>query len=53
MIDEVISYPTLIFINPEREVVRVHTGFSGPATSKFEEFVKSFEETFKEITSYD
>lgn len=49
MLNEVISYPTLIFLNKDREVVRVHTGFSGPATSKYNDFVKSFKETIKEL----
>lgn len=46
---EVISYPTLIFINEDGEIERIHTGFNGPATSAFDEFKASFEQTIKEI----
>ena len=48
-LNEVISYPTLIFLNRQQEVVRVHTGFNGPATSKYNDFKVSFEETIKQI----
>lgn len=49
MLNEVISYPTMIFLNAEREVIRVHTGFSGPATSTYEKFKESFEETIRKL----
>lgn len=52
MLNEIISYPTMIFLNNKNEIVKIHTGFSGPATSKFEEFKTNFEETVKEITNY-
>jgi len=42
MIDEVISYPTMIILDKNNKVRRVHTGFSGPATSKFEDFKLEF-----------
>ena len=41
-IDEVISYPTLLFVTGDNRVLKVHTGFSGPATSAFSEFNESF-----------
>lgn len=42
-IDHVRSYPTTIFINKKGEVVKIHTGFNGPATGLFyEEFQKDF-----------
>ena len=34
------SYPTTIFINRKGEVVKVHAGFSGPATGNDYEFYK-------------
>lgn len=49
MLNEVISYPTMIFLTADREVVRVHTGFAGPATSKYDDFVSSFHETIKKL----
>ncbi len=51
MLNEVISYPTLLFLDKDNQVVRIHTGFNGPATSKFEEFKKDFKETIDQITS--
>lgn len=48
-LNEVISYPTLVFLNRNQKVVRVHTGFNGPATSKYDTFKVSFEETIKQL----
>lgn len=42
MLDEVKSFPTTIFIDRNGEVRRIHTGFTGPATSKYDDFVKDF-----------
>ncbi len=46
MLSEISAFPTLIFLNKQHQIVKVHTGFSGPATGKaFEEF-KSATESF-------
>ncbi len=42
MIDKVISYPTMIILDKKNKVRKVHTGFSGPATSTFESFSEDF-----------
>ena len=42
-IDEVISYPTLLFVDRQNVVKKVHTGFAGPATSKWESFKTEFD----------
>lgn len=34
MLNEIISYPTAIFVNRNGEVVKIHTGFSGPGTGE-------------------
>lgn len=47
----VLAFPTLIFLDQENRIVRVHTGFNGPATSKYDDFVESFNETIKTLTS--
>jgi len=39
-IDELYSYPTMIVLDRNRKIRKIHTGFSGPATSKYEEFKK-------------
>lgn len=43
MLNHVMSYPTLIFIDKNDKVRKIHTGFNGPATSKFGEFKEEFE----------
>ena len=53
MLNKVISYPTLLFLNKKNEVVKIHTGFSGPATSKYEDFVLDFEKTIEKLVSSD
>jgi thiol-disulfide isomerase/thioredoxin len=38
-----LSYPTTIIVDRKGKVVKIHTGFSGPATGKFyDEFVRDF-----------
>ncbi len=49
MLNAIISYPTMIFIDKNDKVVKIHTGFSGAATSQFENFKKGFEEDLKLI----
>lgn len=49
MLNEIISYPTMIFIDKNDKVQRIHTGFEGPATSKYEGFVKDFERFMEEF----
>ena len=38
MLNRVFAFPTTIFLNSEKKVVKIHTGFSGPATG--EEYLK-------------
>ncbi len=42
MLNQVVAYPTMIFLNKENQVVAIHTGFSGPATSAYEGFKNEF-----------
>lgn len=46
-LDKVKSYPTTIFLDKEHNVVKVHTGFSGPGTG--EHYLKLVEELEQEI----
>ncbi len=48
-LDQVISYPTMVFINDKSEIIRIHTGFKGPATSEYKDFKNSFETTVKKM----
>lgn len=45
-----IAFPTLIFLNKEHQVIKVHAGFTGPSTGEFyEEWKKEFNKTVNEI----
>jgi len=48
-LDEIISYPTLLFIDKHNRLRKVHTGFSGPATDKYEEFKSGFDNIIAEL----
>jgi len=41
-VDKIYSYPTMIIINKDNKVEDIHTGFNGPATSKYKTFDKEF-----------
>jgi len=43
MLNQIVSYPTMIFVDKTGKVRRIHTGFSGPATSTYNEFKADFE----------
>ncbi len=49
MLNKVISYPTLLFVDRDNQVVRIHTGFNGPATSKYAAFKESFDLTVRQL----
>lgn len=42
MLNHILSYPTLVFIDKSGQVRQIHTGFNGPATSKYDAFKKEF-----------
>jgi thiol-disulfide isomerase/thioredoxin len=43
MLNSVISFPTMIIIDKNGDLVSIHTGFSGPGTGKYyDEFVEKF-----------
>jgi len=49
MLNHILSYPTMIFIDKNDKVRKIHTGFSGPATSAFPAFKKEFEAYVDEL----
>ena len=51
MLNKVISYPTMLFVDRDNRVRRIHTGFNGPATSKYAAFKQSFDTSVKELIS--
>jgi thiol-disulfide isomerase/thioredoxin len=50
ILEKIISYPTLLFVNRENEVVKIYTGFTGPATSEYPTFVADFNKNIQLIT---
>lgn len=54
MLNEVISFPTTIFISKTGEIVKIHTGFSGPSTGDYyDEFIRDFNATIHKMTADD
>lgn len=52
MLNHVLSFPTLIFINKKGEVHKIHTGFTGPGTGEnYDLFVTEFNELVNELTN--
>lgn len=51
MLSEIISYPTLLFIDKENRVRKIHTGFNGPATSQYDAFKEEFEQNIQQLVS--
>lgn len=51
MLNKIISYPTLLFVDRENKVRRVHTGFNGAATSEWEAFKTGFDASIKDLMS--
>lgn len=39
MLNHVMSYPTTVFLNRKHEVVKIHTGFAGPGTPVYKQYV--------------
>lgn len=42
MLNHVLSFPTTIFVDRKGKVRKIHTGFSGPATSEYPIFTQKF-----------
>ncbi len=51
MLNKISAYPTLIFVDKNDRVRKIHTGFDGPATSMFEPFKKEFDTFVTELIS--
>ena len=50
-LSEVFAYPIMVFVDKNNKIRRVHTGFDGPATSKYADFKKEFDEFLKKLMS--
>jgi len=51
MLNEIIAFPTMLILDKNNKVIKIHTGFNGPATSEYESFKKDFNETIEKIIS--
>lgn len=45
MLNHVLSYPTMVFIGKNNKVLKIHTGFEGPATQEYQRFKDNFAKT--------
>ena len=50
-ISSVLAFPTMVFVDKNNKIRRIHTGFDGPATSKYADFKKEFDEFVKKLMS--
>jgi thiol-disulfide isomerase/thioredoxin len=49
-LDKIMAYPTLLIVNKQNKIIKVHTGFSGPATAEYAGFKKEFAETISQLS---
>jgi 7-cyano-7-deazaguanine synthase in queuosine biosynthesis len=49
MLNGITAFPTLLIFDENNRVVKIHTGFNGPATSQYENFKRDFEESIEKI----
>ncbi len=49
MLNHVMSYPTSIYLNRDKSIRKIHTGFAGPGTPLFDTFVRENEATIQEM----
>lgn len=50
-LNKVSIFPTSIYLNKKGEVVKIHTGFNGPGTSKYKTFVEETEALIEGLLS--
>lgn len=48
-LNQVLAFPTMLVLDKQNRVRRVHTGFDGPATSKYADFEQAFETLIKTL----
>jgi thiol-disulfide isomerase/thioredoxin len=49
-LNKIMSFPTLLFLDSDNRIVKIHTGFNGPATKEFVHFKSEFEQILEELT---
>jgi thiol-disulfide isomerase/thioredoxin/HAMP domain-containing protein len=49
MLDKIMAFPTTIFVDKQNKIRRIHTGFTGPATSEYESFKTEFDTFVRQL----
>ncbi|MEL7123466.1 MAG: TlpA disulfide reductase family protein, partial [Bacteroidota bacterium] len=49
MLNRVMAFPTMIILDQNNEIIWVHTGFSGPATSGYQAFTEKFNQVLQQL----
>jgi hypothetical protein len=49
MLNEITAFPTMLILDENNRVVKIHTGFNGPATSQYVIFKRDFEESIDKV----
>ncbi len=52
MLNQVVSFPTLIFLDRNNQVQRIHTGFAGPATPGYPALIAELEKTLENLENH-
>ncbi len=49
MLNKIVSFPTLLFVDRDNRVTGIYTGFNGAATSEWDDFKQDFDDSVKEL----
>ncbi len=49
MLNTIVAFPTMIILDKKGKIRRIHTGFSGPATSAYTDFTQEFDRLINEL----
>jgi len=49
MLNRILAFPTLIVLDRNNDIEWIHTGFNGPATSKYSDFKNKFDSVISEL----
>lgn len=50
-LNQVLAFPTMIVLDKKNQVRRIHTGFEGPATSRYADFQQQFSELMRQLAA--
>jgi hypothetical protein len=48
-LNQITAYPTLLFLDRQNRIVKIHTGFNGPATKEYAAFKDEFSKIIAEL----